>query len=429
MEMSWPPPFRSKYNPYSLPSAIDYTMTAPLLADGSNFPCKHYQTADMGTPQGRSTATFAAGQAANLTVTGGAPHGGGSCQVSVSYDRGQSFTVVQSIEGGCPANVGSNTINFAIPYDAPQGEALLAWSWFNNLGNREMYMNCAPVTISGSASKKRDETETEEKSLMKRAAHTPLNSRPKLFVANVGNGCTTVDSRDVKFPQPGPDVNVQSAQGAVAPVGSGCQSGVSVSSQAGDEVSSAPKSPDSAKSPQNAGGVFVTVATSAAFASVTKAPTAASAVPAPATAPSAAVAPLAVPPAAAVSPASVSAVSVSAPSDSAAPAANPIPNIPATKGSPQPAIGEVASPSTVDSSSSSSAAAFSPGTPCTAEGRWSCLPGGRKFQRCASGRWSAVQAMAAGTVCHVGQSDRFSIEAENTAPALSRFRPRQLRHG
>ncbi|CAK7230381.1 hypothetical protein SCUCBS95973_007553 [Sporothrix curviconia] len=361
MEMSWPPPFRSKYNPYSLVSAIDYTMTAPLLADGSNFPCKHYQTADMGTPQGRPTATFAAGQAANLTITGGASHGGGSCQVSVSYDRGQLFTVVQSIEGGCPASAGSTSIDFAIPYDAPQGEALLAWSWFNNLGNREMYMNCAAVTIQGSASKKRDRAKEKEESLVKRAAHIPLNSRPKLFVANVGNGCTTVDSRDVKFPQPGPDVDVQSARGAVAPVGSGCQSGIVVGSQTGDEEeASAPDSATSAKSAHSA--------------------------------------------------------------------ANPMPQIPATKGAPQPAAGEIASPSLADSSSSS-ATAIAPGTPCTAEGRWSCLLGGKSFQRCASGRWSAVQTMAVGTVCHVGQSDRFSIEAESTPAAASRSRLRQLRRG
>lgn len=230
MEMSWPPPFRSKYNPYSSPGAIDYTMTAPLLADGTNFPCKHYQVADLGTPQGRPTATFAAGQSANLTIGGGAPHGGGSCQVSLSYDRGQSFTVVQSIEGGCPASAGTTSLDFAIPYDAPQGDALLAWTWFNNLGNREMYMNCAAVTITG-ATAKRDEDSRETK----RAAHAPLNSRPKLFVANVGNGCSTVDSRDVQFPQPGPDLDVKSAQGAIAPKGTGCQSSVAGNSPAGGE--------------------------------------------------------------------------------------------------------------------------------------------------------------------------------------------------
>lgn len=217
MEMTWPPPFRSKYNPYSSPGAIDYTMTAPLLADGSNYPCKHYQVADLGTPQGRATASFAAGQSANLTIGGGAPHGGGSCQVSLSYDRGQTFTVVQSIEGGCPASAGTTTLEFSIPYDAPQGDALLAWTWFNNLGNREMYMNCAAVTISGASSKRGDDMST------KRTAHAPLSSRPKLFVANVGNGCSTVDSRDVQFPQPGPDLDVKSAQGAVAPRGTGCQ--------------------------------------------------------------------------------------------------------------------------------------------------------------------------------------------------------------
>jgi hypothetical protein len=40
MEMSWPYPFRSKYNPDNNYTDIDYSMTSPLLADGSNFPCK-----------------------------------------------------------------------------------------------------------------------------------------------------------------------------------------------------------------------------------------------------------------------------------------------------------------------------------------------------------------------------------------------------
>ncbi|CAK7203267.1 hypothetical protein SEUCBS139899_005998 [Sporothrix eucalyptigena] len=414
MEMTWPPPFRSKYNPYSNPGSIDYTMTAPLLADGSNFPCKNYQTADLGTPQGRATATFAAGQAANLTIGGGAPHGGGSCQVSLSYDRGRSFTVVQSIEGGCPASAGTTSINFAIPYDAPQGDVLLAWSWFNNLGNREMYMNCAAVTISGSASKREADGEDEETKLTKRAAHIPLNSRPKLFVANVGNGCTTVDSRDVKFPQPGPDLNVQSSQGAVPPVGSGCQSGSVAGSQTGDDDSTAPDSADSAKSAQNSGGVFVTVATSAAFAASTHAPVVVSAAPAPATAPSAAAAPpdVAGPPAVASS-------------ASAAHNANPIASVPVAKGSHQPAAAEIAS-ATADSTSA--AAAFPAGAPCANEGQWNCILGGKSFQRCASGRWSAIQHMAAGTKCNVGQSDRFNIEAENeSVPAASRSRLRQLR--
>ncbi|ERS94950.1 hypothetical protein HMPREF1624_08661 [Sporothrix schenckii ATCC 58251] len=390
MEMTWPPPLRSKYNPYSNPGSIDYTMTAPLLADGSNYPCKHYQVADLGTPQGRPTASFAAGQSANLTIGGGAPHGGGSCQVSVSYDRGQSFTVVQSIEGGCPASAGTTTLDFVIPYDAPQGDALLAWTWFNNLGNREMYMNCAAVTITGAAG---------AAAKPKRGAHAPLSSRPKLFVANVGNGCSTVDSRDVQFPQPGPDLDVRSTQGVIPPKGAGCQSSASESGLSGNQGYVVPSAAQASK-PQNSDGVFVTVPPSAA------------ATPAPASTSQAAV-------------------------------------VPAAKASPQAIAGEVVSPSAAASNAGSSAAAAAAvadgssssssssststngattaGTPCSEEGQWACIHDGRSFQRCASGQWSVVQAMAPGTVCHSGTQGKFEIEAASSPSIASRAHLRKLR--
>lgn len=34
MEMSWPYPLRSKFDPNNNPSNIDYSMTSPLNADG-----------------------------------------------------------------------------------------------------------------------------------------------------------------------------------------------------------------------------------------------------------------------------------------------------------------------------------------------------------------------------------------------------------
>jgi hypothetical protein len=42
--MSFPYPFKSSYNPANDYTNIDYSMTSPLLADGSNFPCKGYHT-------------------------------------------------------------------------------------------------------------------------------------------------------------------------------------------------------------------------------------------------------------------------------------------------------------------------------------------------------------------------------------------------
>jgi hypothetical protein len=91
----------------------------------------------------------------------GAAHSGGSCQVSLSYDQGTSWVVVKSFEGNCPRvrvpgaltnNYDLNQdYNFTIPTDFPSGDRVIfAWTWFNDSGNREMYMSCSPVTIQGS---------------------------------------------------------------------------------------------------------------------------------------------------------------------------------------------------------------------------------------------------------------------------------------
>ncbi|TQS31747.1 hypothetical protein Golomagni_07962, partial [Golovinomyces magnicellulatus] len=189
MEMKNPPPFRSSFNP-NTGNAIDYDMISPLNSDGSNFPCKGYLK-DVGTPKGKSVATWSPGSSYSFTITGNTPHKGGSCQASLSYDRGGSWKVLHSYIGNCPG-MGDSSYQFTLPSDTPAGEAVFAWTWFNNEGNREMYMNCAAVTV---------------KAGRKRASGAPFSSRPNMFVANVGNGVCTFEGTDVDFPQPGPDVN------------------------------------------------------------------------------------------------------------------------------------------------------------------------------------------------------------------------------
>jgi len=76
MELSWPPPIRSKYNSDTSSSDIDYNMMAPLKADGSDFPCKGYQN----DRPAESVTTYQPGQAYNMTLAGSATHGGGSCK-------------------------------------------------------------------------------------------------------------------------------------------------------------------------------------------------------------------------------------------------------------------------------------------------------------------------------------------------------------
>ncbi|KAK1516396.1 hypothetical protein CABS01_06363 [Colletotrichum abscissum] len=132
----------------------------------------------------------------NAKISGHAVHAGGLCQTSLSLDGGNSFKVLRSIIGGCPRG-DATQLGFRLPDDTLSSDhAVLGWTWFNKLGNREMYMNYDIISIVGGG------------------GHDH---------ANVGNGCRTVDSRDVMIPHPGPDVEVNNFD-AVPPIGE-CESG------------------------------------------------------------------------------------------------------------------------------------------------------------------------------------------------------------
>lgn len=139
-----------------------------------------------------------------LSFKGGATHGGGSCQLSVTLDKeptkNSQWKVIHSILGGCPnsdtgnANgspdyAGNPTFEYTMPKGMPNGEYTMAWTWFNKIGNREMYMNCAPITVTGGADN-----------------NDVLDTLPDMFVANIGNGCTTCENEDFVFPQCGRNV-------------------------------------------------------------------------------------------------------------------------------------------------------------------------------------------------------------------------------
>ena len=191
MEMSWPYPIRSKYNPANSYETIDYSMTSPLNADGSNFPCKGYQN---DRPI-QSTITYMTGSTYNMTLAGSATHGGGSCQLSLSYDNGATFRVIKSMIGGCPL---TSTYDFTIPTYAPPGTALFAWTWQNFEGNREFYMNCAEVNIVAATASRRK----------KRQAYSSFDQLPYIWKANLPgiNDCVTTEGEDPVYPNPGPDV-------------------------------------------------------------------------------------------------------------------------------------------------------------------------------------------------------------------------------
>ncbi|KAK3079458.1 hypothetical protein LTS18_004816 [Coniosporium uncinatum] len=175
----------------------DYDITSPLNPDGSNYPCKGYQN----DPSRHTTATYVAGQRYNVTIAGGASHTGGSCQISISYDNGETFKVLKSIIGGCPTD--GSSYDFTVPSYADQGEALLAWTWLNREGNREFYMDCAQVEITSETSSSRRKSRTKRED-----AYTSISDHPNVCVANLDsvNECTTPEGSDPVYPHPGTDV-------------------------------------------------------------------------------------------------------------------------------------------------------------------------------------------------------------------------------
>lgn len=262
MQMSKPYPIRSPLNKDS-DGEKDYSYTNPLQASGSDYPCKGY-----AKDKFESQATYAPGQQYEMELEGSATHEGGSCQLALTYDQGETFKVIESMLGDCPI---AKKYSFTVPSDAPSGDALLAWTWFNKVGNREMYMNCAMVTVGGSSNgnkteakppthKKTKDKQTHGEKMnveqhmehpheaqeahkamehashppMQHAAHPPMehaapahehkqrgmtemmgkskamsfDSLPELFVANVDQAgkCVTIEGEAVNFPMPGDNV-------------------------------------------------------------------------------------------------------------------------------------------------------------------------------------------------------------------------------
>lgn len=180
-----PPPMESEYDPYVDPADIDYSYTSPLNSDGSNFPCKGYQV-----NREPAVENYTAGQSYYVNITGMAPHNGGSCQLSISYDNGKSFQVILSMIGGCPLQP---IYNFTIPSYAPSKiGAIFAWTWINHTGNREFYMNCAWVNIIGGSD----------------ASQQQWDQLPDIFVAHLSgiNSCRIPEGTDPVYPHPGPQV-------------------------------------------------------------------------------------------------------------------------------------------------------------------------------------------------------------------------------
>ncbi|KAK0627169.1 hypothetical protein B0T14DRAFT_422176 [Immersiella caudata] len=326
--------------PFSIPALHN----GPLKPDGSDFPC---QSTDGVYQSGGAINIMPLGSMQALTFVGTAVHGGGSCQVSITYDiapnQNSTWKVIHSIEGGCPArgtsgNLGNHPnlkipfdYGFPIPNDVPAGNATIAWTWLNKVGNREFYMNCAPVFLAGEGGNKSN-----------------WESLPDMLVANIGNGCTTEEGKDYKYPDPGSSVESFGTGEFAFPIGKCASARRPLASSDGFDVkSSAMVAPTSNQRSSN-GGKYITSA-----------------------------------PAPTMKSNSSPALAIPKPSDGPIVSALPV----------------------LDAGD-----AFSAGTACNSEGQWNCIDG-TSFQRCASGAWSTVMAVAAGTVCKTGFSMTLYLEA------------------
>lgn len=182
---------------------------------GSNYPCKLGKSDDPNTVYAFAHRTsMALGSAQVLEVMGQATHGGGSCQLSISKDlqptSASIFKVIHTIQGGCPArntagNMGgdANAIdpfhyNYTIPAGLEPGDYTFSWSWVNAVGNREFYQACSPISLTAGPASKRDLAVRDS---------SAFDALPNLLVANVPESpCSTIESTNPKFPEPGSSV-------------------------------------------------------------------------------------------------------------------------------------------------------------------------------------------------------------------------------
>lgn len=379
MIMASPKPFGSPDN-------------SPLDPSGSNYPCKMTSATAGAGPMN----DFKVGSQQTLSFSGSAVHGGGSCQVSVTTDKNPTkdsvFKVIHSIEGGCPGVGGPATFDFKVPDALPDGELVMAWTWFNHIGNREMYMNCANIQVSGGASD-----------------NSKFEKLPDMAIANVnvgkGASCKTAESSDYTFQGVGDNGDtvervgsgpfVDLCGGAATPgTGSGTGSGTGTGTGNTGSGSGSPGSGGAANNGQytpgpGEGGAAATSApvASAPVASATGgaggvfAPGASSA-PAVSSAPAAS-------PSDAVTSTIKTLITVTAPSASATAPTN------GTAGSAQPTGAPVAS------APAAAPTGGATGTSCSTNGAVVCN-GDLQFGLCDNGKvvW---QAVAAGTKCENGQ--------------------------
>lgn len=111
----------------------------------TNYPCR----GDTDYSFSFARTVLAAGSNFTMKMEGGATHGGGSCQVSLSKDlkptKDSTWKVIHSVQGGCPVrnnpgNIGDDaysidpdTYSFEVPAELESGQYTYAWTWLNKV--------------------------------------------------------------------------------------------------------------------------------------------------------------------------------------------------------------------------------------------------------------------------------------------------------
>lgn len=349
---------------------------APLLENGSNFPCKN--VAYTGVP----ATEWTVGSNGSFELFGSAVHGGGSCQISVTTDKAPTkaskWKVIHSFEGGCPVppsdggnkKDGENSnapFPFLIPPELLDGEYTMAWTWMNKVGNREAYMGCAPVKVSGSNSSDK-------------AAYEGLPNMAIANIAGVGSGnCKSPPGHDYTFANPGKYVtrsNVVST-GPWAELCGGAPSGGAPASGGGNTAAppAAPANPGT-PAPANPAPANPGV---------------------PSQAPPAASAPAVSAPAGAVTSTTRTFVTVTAPAGPAPSSKKDAQTPPAAKPTTPASQAPVAAPPAAPSQAPA-APGTGAGAACSPDGSLVCSPDGKQFAICNWGK-AVFQDVAAGTSC------------------------------
>ncbi|KAL8871435.1 MAG: hypothetical protein Q9174_002732 [Haloplaca sp. 1 TL-2023] len=379
----------------------------PLEENGSDFPCKQ-RAGVYDAPATKNVMPIGVPQ--TLSFTGSAVHGGGSCQVSLTKDlkptKDSKWMVIHSIEGGCPAATagnlpensngdGAGKFQYKIPDGINAGEYTLAWTWFNKVGNREMYMNCAPITVTGGKGK-RDEEDTQYYNATEEFGSEDLFKRqatfPDMFVANIGDHCKVPEGTDVMFPNPGASVEKKGTDPKALKKPEGCgeskaPSGGSGTTPAAPAPASAGSGSGSASAPAGAASPAVSI--------VAIPPTGTSGGSMASAAVSVASAAQSVASAAASVVSGAGASAPATPTDSASSGSG---SSDKGSGSPAPSAGSSGSGAGAPSGSAS-AGATSGGMPCSSPGTTMCSPDGKQFGTCDTNKMAVMMPVAQGTKC------------------------------